>query len=79
MQENIFDLQNEITNLIVKHGLADGEFAIIYRDKKIMMIDLKQASVQEAVEKKKENILQETDEMIKQYRKLKKGGQEKYE
>ena len=65
MQENIFDLQNEITNLIVKHGLANGEFAIIYRDKKIMMIDLKQASVQEAVKKKKEKILQETDEMIK--------------
>ena len=57
MIENIFDLQTDISNLIVKHGLQDGEYAIIYRAGKVMIMDLTQAPIQEAVENK---ILQDT-------------------
>lgn len=59
MKENIFDLQTDITNLIVKHGLQDGEFAFIYRDGKVMTIDLSQTAIQEAVENKINNISQD--------------------
>lgn len=63
--ENIFDLQTEISNLIVRHGLEDGEYAFIYRDKKLMIIDLTQSQIKEAAEEHKNKVLQETDEMVK--------------
>lgn len=43
--ENIFDLQSDILNLIVKHNLENGEYAFIYRDGKMMIVDLSQISL----------------------------------
>ena len=45
--ENIFDLQTDILSLITQHGFADRDFAFVYRDQKIMTIDLSQVSVPE--------------------------------
>ena len=39
MKENIFDLQTDIANLIVKHGLQDGEYAFIFRGGNLMVVD----------------------------------------
>lgn len=63
--ENIFDLQAEISNLIVRHGLEGGEYAFIYRDKKLMIIDLTQSQIKEAAEEHNNKVLQETEEMVK--------------
>lgn len=40
MKESIFDLQADISNLIVKHGLEDGEYGFIYRNKQLLIVDL---------------------------------------
>lgn len=47
MNENIFDLQTDIANLIVKHGLQNGEYAFIFRDGHLMIVDLSQIKLPE--------------------------------
>lgn len=64
MQEQIFDLQTDITNLIVKHGLEKGEYAFIYRDGKLMIMDLTQTPIKEAITEKIQNNSQETEKDI---------------
>ena len=64
MEENIFDLQTDINNLIIKHGLEDGEYAFIYKDKKLVIVDLSQQPIKEAVEKKNKENLQNEEEVI---------------
>lgn len=51
MKKNIFDLQTEMINLIVKHGLYEGSYAFIYRDGKMMIVDLSQQPIKDAVDK----------------------------
>lgn len=43
--ENIFDLQSDILNLIVKNNLENGEYAFVYREGKLMIVDLSQVTV----------------------------------
>lgn len=57
MKENIFDLQVEISNLIKKHNLEKGEYAFIYRNETLMIVDLSQIKLEETSQKK--DILQE--------------------
>lgn len=49
MKETIFDLQTDIMNLIVKNGLEDKDFAMIYQNGHLMIIDLSQEKIQQAV------------------------------
>lgn len=59
MKENIFDLQTEMINLIVKHGLSEGSYAFIYRDGKMMIVDLSQQPIKDAVDKEIQSNLQD--------------------
>lgn len=52
MKENIFDLQTNIANLIIKHGLQDGEYAFIFRNGNLMVVDLSQIKLPEKEENK---------------------------
>ena len=61
MTESIFDLQTEIANLIVRHGLENGEYAFIYREGKLMVVDLSQETIKEKVENKMTESSQETE------------------
>jgi hypothetical protein len=60
MEEDIFDLQTEILNLITSHHLENGEYAFIYRDQKLMIMDLTQKTIVDAVKEKTNKVLQET-------------------
>lgn len=64
MQEQIFDLQTDITNLIIGHGLENGEYAFIYREGKLMIMDLTQAPIKDAVAEKMQNNSQETEKEL---------------
>lgn len=55
MKENIFDLQTDIANLIVKHGLQDGEYAFIFRSGHLMVVDLSQIKLPEKDKNEEEN------------------------
>ncbi len=55
MKENIFDLQTDIANLIVKHGLQDGEYAFVFRGGNLMVVDLSQIKLPEKDKNKEEN------------------------
>lgn len=61
MTESIFDLQTEITNLIVRHGLENGEFAFIYREGKLMVVDLSQTAIKDEVVNRMSESSQETE------------------
>lgn len=67
MKESIFDLQVDISNLIVKHGLEDGEYGFIYRNKQLLIVDLSNIKVdvpeqtEETLEEQENRILQETE------------------
>ena len=61
MTESIFDLQTDIANLIIKHGLENGEYAFIYREGKLMIMDLSQQSIKEEVEKRLSETSQEKE------------------
>lgn len=61
MIESVFDLQTDIMNLIVKHGLEQGEYAFIYREGKLMIMDLSQQAIKEEVEKRLSETSQETE------------------
>lgn len=54
MKENIFDLQTEISNLIIKHGLENGDYAIIFKKGNLMLIDLSQLEIPKIDETKEE-------------------------
>lgn len=60
MKESVFDLQTDITNLIVKNGLQDKDFAMVYRNGHLMIIDLSQEKIQQAVK----NISQKDENAI---------------
>ena len=60
MKESIFDLQTDVTNLIVKNGLEDKDFAMIYQNGHLMIIDLKKEKIQQAVK----NISQKEEKEI---------------
>jgi hypothetical protein len=55
MKESIFDLQADISNLIVKHGLEDGEYGFIYRNKQLLIVDLSNIKV-DVPEQKEETL-----------------------
>lgn len=55
MEETIFDLQTDVSNLIVQHGFADKDFAMIYQNGHLMIIDLSQAKIQQAVKNNLQN------------------------
>ena len=61
MTESIFDLQTDITNLIIKHGLENGEYAFIYIECKLMIMDLSQQPIKEEVEKRLSETSQEKE------------------
>lgn len=61
MTESIFDLQTDIANLIIKHGLENGEYAFIYREGKLMIMDLGQQPIKEEVEKRLSETSQEKE------------------
>lgn len=61
MTESIFDLQTDITNLIIKHGLENGEYAFIYREGKLMIMDLTQQAIQNEVMHRINDSSQETE------------------
>ena len=61
MTESIFDLQTDITNLIIKHGLENGEYAFIYREGKPMTMDPSQQPIKEEVEKRLSETSQEKE------------------
>lgn len=61
MTESIFDLQTEISNLIVRHGLENGEFAFIYREGKLMVVDLSQTAIKNEVVNRMSESSQETE------------------
>lgn len=61
MIESIFDLQTDIANLIIKHGLENGEYAFIYREGKLMIMDLSQQPIKEEVEKRLSETSQEKE------------------
>lgn len=63
MKESIFDLQTDISNLIVKHGLQDGEYGFIYRQGHLMIVDLSQIKLPEQENEENENS-QETEKDI---------------
>lgn len=60
MKESIFDLQTDITNLIIKNGLQDKDFAMVYQNEHLMIIDLSQEKIQQAVK----NISQKDENAI---------------
>ena len=60
MKETIFDLQTDIMNLIVKNGLEDKDFAMVYQNGHLMIIDLSQEKIQQAVK----NISQKEEKEI---------------
>lgn len=61
MTESIFDLQTDIANLIIKHGLENGEYAFIYREGKLMIMDLSQQPIKKEVEKRLSETSQEKE------------------
>ena len=60
MKESIFDLQTDVTNLIVKNGLEDKDFAMVYQNGQLMIINLSQEKIQQAVK----NISQKEEKEI---------------
>lgn len=60
MKESVFDLQTDITNLIIKNGLQDKDFAMVYQNGHLMVIDLSQEKIQQAVK----NISQKDENAI---------------